>query len=93
MGPEEHRVLLADFASETHMRFDHELDVVLAQPSRERLEIVRGEQYPEVGNRYVVTVDGVRPCHGLAGARYFMDHQLMVEQVEVNPVGIRASFG
>jgi hypothetical protein len=86
----EHGPLLAWLADESHVWWDHELDLLLSKAFREELEIIDGQNDAEVWHRNVVAIDGIVRDRRTLGNEVRDD--LMPEQVPIDPVGCRPAL-
>ena len=88
---EEHRRLFPDLPLEAHVRLDEEVDARAPDFLRERRPLLHAEHHAKVTDGNGVAIDGVRS----GGARLFgrqVGDNLMAEEVEVDPIGRRASL-
>ena len=93
---QEHCRLFAGFAGEAGVGGDDKLDARRREMVGEPLPLVHGQHDAEVGHGHAMAVDGVvvrrefarRPQLGVEVA-----HELMAEQVEVDPAVGRAALG
>jgi hypothetical protein len=83
--------LFADFALEADVRLDDKGDAGEAEAVGEGVPFVHGEDYAEVRDGNVVSVNGVvvglRGCGGLE-----VGYDLVAEEIEVNPLGGTAAL-
>ena len=82
---EKHRRLLADEAGEANPRLDLEAHPGRSQPGRETLPVLPPEHDAEMRNRHVLAVDGVVMLAPRLRAWIKMRHELVTEEVEIDP--------
>jgi hypothetical protein len=88
---EEHGCLLADLAFESDVGLDDEFDIGFAKAIGECIPVAHCEDDPEVRDGHVVTIDGV-VMSLLARGGLQMRHNLMTEEIEVDPLGRTATL-
>lgn len=99
---EKHRRLLARFSAKTHVGFDDESHVRVFQPAGQRFPLRPFQDDAEVGNRNLMSVDRIAAHFGSLSianiprqllGRTFVANELVPEEIEIDPLLIRASFG
>src|SRR5690606_5416076 len=91
---EEQRALLTGLSPEAHMRFHREVHL-FAQTQRQRLPFVEGQHHAAVRHRHTLAVHGAfaLPHPALAAERWIvMHHELMPEQIEIDPLRTAATL-
>lgn len=89
---EEHGRLFPDLPLKADVRFDDKINALGFQVLREILEDVPRKDHPIVRHRYILAVYRIR-MQLLFRFRFVVYHQLMPEEVEIDPVVAASPFG